>query len=68
MISGTTFCNVLCLNHPTGGRIAGIARAPDGILSLLSNSGRAPGGAGKKFPGVARLLIGPGIDYYSVAA
>jgi hypothetical protein len=68
VISGTTVCNVVCLNHPTGGRIAGIARAPGGILSLLSNSGRVLRGKGKKFPGVARLLIGPGIDYYSVAA
>jgi len=35
---------------------------------LLSNSGRVLRGKGKKFPGVARLLIRPGIDYYSVAA
>jgi hypothetical protein len=35
---------------------------------LLSNFGWAPDGAGKKFPGVARLLIGPDIDYYSVTA
>jgi hypothetical protein len=35
---------------------------------LLSNFAGESGGASKKFPGVARLLIGPDIDYYSVAA